>query len=134
MNISSENFQFMNVIPPTDPKLLQKTERIRWKSIKNLDVEKIVENNDIFSLENFLPNIMNCKITKEEFQKTDKKSLAKLLRIFQMSLEYFSYTHNYMNDLKEKLDKENEENEKLVSTRLILFKKFNKDQRRKRKS
>jgi len=117
MQIPRETLSQLNVptMVPLDPKLSQKQERIRWKTIKNLDIEKIIENNDVIALENFLPSIVNCKISKEEFQKTDKNSLAKLLQIYQLSLEYFSYTHNYLNNLKDKLNEENSQMEATVN-------------------
>lgn len=116
MQIPRESFNQINTatMAPLDPKISQKQERIKWKTIKNLDLERIIENNDVITLENYLPLIMNCKISKEEFQKTDKASLAKLLQIFQLSLEYFSYTHNYLMNLKEKLNDENTEMEENV--------------------
>ena len=107
-------------MPQIDPKLYQKQDKVKWKAIKNLEIERIIENNDVLALENFLPNIINCKISKDEFQRADKKSLAKLLQIFQLSLEYFSYTHNYLTNLKEKLNEENTEIEESV----FLMKKY----------
>lgn len=105
---------YQNIPPLIEVKAHKNKEKINWKKIKNLNIENIIENNDVISLENFLPNLVNCKLTKEEFNNTDKKSLAKLLQIYQLSLEYFSYTNNYMSNLKEKLEEENQENERFV--------------------
>lgn len=107
-------YNVAQTMPLIDPKLYPKKERIKLKAIKNLDIEKIIENTDVLALENFLPNIINGKLSKEEYQRTDKKTLAKLLQIFQLSLEYFSYTHNYLTSLKEKLHDENIEIESQV--------------------
>lgn len=106
---------YQNIPPLIEVKTHKNNEKIKWKKIKNLDIENIIENNDVITLEKFLPNLMNCKLTKEEFKNTDKKSLAKLLQIYQLSLEYFSYTHNYLSNLNEKLDEETQENEKFVN-------------------
>ena len=123
MQIPRESFNQVNTatMAPLDPKISQKQERIKWKTLKNLDLDRIIENNDVITLENYLPLLMNCKISKEEFQKTDKSSLAKLLQIFQLSLEYFSYTHNYLMNLKEKLTEENTEMEANVYQKLFFF-------------
>ena len=128
IQIPRESLNQMNAatMAPLDPKISQKQERIKWKTIKNLDLERIIENNDVITLENYLPLIMNCKISKEEFQKTDKASLAKILQIFQLSLEYFSYTHNYLMNLKGKLTEENTEMEENVKkVYFIYFQSFN---------
>ncbi len=117
-----QNLLEIQTMQPIDPRLYQKQEKVKWKAIKNLEIEKIIENNDVIALENFLPNIANCQVSKGEYQKMDKKSLAKLLQIFQLSLEYFSYTHNYLTNLREKLQEENTEIESSVNSN--LFKVF----------
>ena len=111
-----QNLLETQTMQPIDPKIYQKQEKVKWKAIKNLEIEKIIENTDVIALENFLPNIANCRVSKEEYQKMDKKSLAKLLQIFQLSLEYFSYTHNYLTNLREKLQEENIEIESSVNS------------------
>lgn len=117
MQVPPETLSHLNtpILGLVDPKLTQRQERIKWKAINSLDIEKIVENTDILSLEQILPSLINCKISKEEFQRADKASLAKLLQVFQLSLEYFSYTHNYLANLKDKLSEQNTEMENQVN-------------------
>lgn len=89
-------------------------QKINWRAIKNVNVSHIVENVDLLSLESFIPNLIGSKIGREEFYKIDKVNILKVLQLYQLSLEYFSYTHNYLTDLNEKINQENENIKKEV--------------------
>jgi hypothetical protein len=55
--------------------------------------------NDIATLEAFLPNILNSEIDEEEYEKLKPDTLLRLLEILQLSLQYFDYTQDYLDNL-----------------------------------
>lgn len=94
--------------------LFQQNQKVNWRAINNVEVSHIIENVDLLTLESFIPNLIGSKISREEFQKIDKRNILKLLQLYQLSLEYFSYTHNYLNSLNEKINQENDNIKKEV--------------------
>ena len=94
--------------------LFPPNQKVNWRAINNVNVSHIVENVDLLALESFIPNLIGSKISREEFQKIDKANILKVLQLYQLSLEYFSYTHNYLSDLNEKINQENDNVKKEV--------------------
>lgn len=77
----------------------EKQQSLDWNKIHNADIIRIKRTNDIETLESFLPNILNSSIEEENYKDLKPETLLKLVQILQMSLQYFDYTQDYMDNL-----------------------------------
>lgn len=104
--------------------LVQK--RMPWQRIADLNINAIQDKNDILMLESFLPSLLNSNISAEEFNNTSKSNLLKVLQLSQLSLEYFLYTHDYLDSNIATLNQNCADMEKEIKMEVVNLEKGEK--------
>lgn len=66
--------------------------KLKWKEIVNLDLDSMLRNNDLGPVENYLDNLIFSNIEENDLQIVPETSLVKLIKMFQVILEYLLYT------------------------------------------
>ena len=91
---------------PLPPKFTfqERSGRVNWRAIMNIDVDRLARDVDLQHLEASLQNITYAKLDREEFNNMSDIHFIKLFRISQLSIEYLIYTQNYLETLTQSLD------------------------------
>lgn len=70
----------------------------------NVDLDKVVKEVDLKSLELLLQNITFATIDRDDLERLGDNHFIKLFRLTQFSIEYLLYTQNYLESLCKSLD------------------------------
>ncbi len=70
-----------------------KNQALDWSLVGNTNIESIINNTDVSKLEQVLANLMSAKLSKDDFVKFGDKSLVKLFKIGQLSIEYLLFAN-----------------------------------------
>lgn len=69
--------------------------RINWRQLMNVDMDKLVKEIDLSSLETLLNNITYANLDKEDMERLGDAHFVKLFRMSQLTIEYLLYTQDY---------------------------------------
>lgn len=70
----------------------------------NTDIEKMVAEVDLSTLEQLLQNITYARLDRDDLERLGDAHFIKLFRLSQLSIEYLIYTQNYLETLTRSLD------------------------------
>ena len=70
----------------------------------NVDLDKVVKELDLSTLESLLNNITYANLESEDFSRLGDDQFVKLFRISQMTIEYLLYTQDYFQGVNKVLD------------------------------
>ncbi|KAI8503930.1 Zinc finger protein dzip1 [Branchiostoma belcheri] len=91
-------------------------ERVDWRKIASVDVDRISRELDFHSLQDNIMNITFCDIQQEVDLRMVDPTFVKLFRLAQLTIEYLLHSQDYLTNIvgshDEKLRKANEEHEK----------------------
>jgi hypothetical protein len=93
------------IAAPMPPKFQfqDRRERLNWRQISDVDLNKITSEVDLKAYEGLLQNITYARIDRDDVDRfTD--DFVRLFRLSQMSIEYLIYTQNYLECLTKALD------------------------------
>lgn len=88
---SSQNFNY---------NFKERSGKLKWKEVLNLDLDNIVRNGDLSPLENFLENLIFANIDENDLSIVPEQNTVKLIKMYQYIMEYFLFT-------QQKLESEN---------------------------
>ena len=72
----------------------------------NVDLDKVIKEVDLKSLETLLQNITFASLDKDDFERLGDSHFLRLFKLTQFSIEYLLYTQNYLESLCKGLDLE----------------------------
>ncbi len=61
------------------------------------EIQRIIDHVDLMSLESHLPYLMNFSIDASQYSNNNQQHLKGVLDLLSLSLEYYSYTNDYLN-------------------------------------
>ena len=70
----------------------------------NTDLDSLVTNVDLATLEQLLQNITYARLDRDDLERLGDSHFIKLFRLSQLSIEYLIYTQNYLETLTRSLD------------------------------
>ena len=102
---SKDNLFSSNLMPPP-PKFSfqERSGRINWRNVMNIDIDKMVKEVDLRQLESLLQNLTYAHLDREDLERLGDAHFVKLFRLSQLSIEYLIYTQNYLETLTTSLD------------------------------
>lgn len=66
--------------------------RLNWRSIFDLDIQKLKANVEVTNLDSLLDNIVFADVTPDELMKLGENVLCKLVKVMQYSIEYLLFS------------------------------------------
>ncbi|TNN13984.1 Zinc finger protein isoform 1 [Schistosoma japonicum] len=99
--------QYAQEIPPIS--FRKRTEKIDWKLLASIDVNRIASRVDIESLQEILSFVTFCDITTEVDTRYVDNNLIKLFQLAQLLIEYLLYSQDYLTTTIGSLKEENNE-------------------------
>jgi hypothetical protein len=77
----------------------EKSAKLNWQQIEEIDIQKMMNNTDLETLEGVLSNLTYSQLDKDDLKRIKDKNLIKLFKLGQLSTEYLLYSHKYLEDL-----------------------------------
>ncbi|CAH8671520.1 unnamed protein product [Schistosoma bovis] len=99
--------QYTQHVPPI--LFRKRTEKIDWKRLASIDVNRITKDVDIESLQEILSSVTFCDITNEIDTRYVDNNLIKLFQLAQLLVEYLLYSQDYLTTTIDSLKEENNE-------------------------
>ncbi|KAK4475018.1 hypothetical protein MN116_002116 [Schistosoma mekongi] len=99
--------QYAQQLPPIS--FRKRTEKIDWKLLASIDVNRIASRVDIESLQEILSSVTFCDITTEVDSRYVDNNLIKLFQLAQLLIEYLLYSQDYLTTTIDSLKEENNE-------------------------
>ncbi|XP_075235833.1 uncharacterized protein LOC142332971 [Lycorma delicatula] len=86
--------------------------KVDWKKIEELDVDRLIKEQDVGLLDSHLNDIVNCNLQNDFYCNNDNMKIydnnfIKLFRLAQLSISYLSYCKDYLEDCVAELEKNN---------------------------
>ncbi|XP_014676832.1 PREDICTED: zinc finger protein DZIP1L-like [Priapulus caudatus] len=118
----------------------KRTERLDWRLLASVDIDRIAREVDLTALQDNISNITFCNIERElDFSDVDS-NFVKVYKLAQFTIEYLlhsqDYLHNCIEPLQEKIHKHSEqlaEATKQLEKQSEEMKALKKENRRKKK-
>ena len=66
--------------------------RINWRQLMNVDLDRVVKEIDLQTLENLLSNVTFASLDREDVDRLGDAHFVKLFRVAQLTIEYLLYT------------------------------------------
>jgi len=79
-------------------------ERINWRQLMNVDLDRVVKEIDLPTLETLLSNITFASLERDDIDRLGDSHFLKLFRVAQMTIEYLLYTQDYFQSVNKVLD------------------------------
>ena len=84
----------------------QRHGKLDWRSLSQLDLDKVQRDVDIDTLERHLQGVAFANVTQEDLHWFTESSVAQLLRMLQMVVEYLLYVQEHLHGRNVALEKE----------------------------
>lgn len=118
----------------------KRTDRLDWRKLASVDIERIAREVDVTVLQDNICNITFCNIEHELDLRDIDPNFIKVFKLAQLTIEYLlhsqDYLHNCIESLQEKLHKISEDHEvttKMVEKKGEEIKLLRKENKRKKK-
>ena len=82
----------------------ERSGRINWRQLMNMDIERVTKEIDLPSLELMLNNVTYANLDREDVERLGDQHFVKLFRIAQLTIEYLLYTQDYFQSVNKVLD------------------------------
>nr|CAH8874678.1 unnamed protein product [Trichobilharzia regenti] len=117
-----------NNVQQIPPILFRKrTEKIDWRRLASIDVNRIASHVDIESLQEMLTSVTFCDITSEIDTRYIDTNFIKLFQLAQLLIEYLLYSQDYLTTSLDSLKEQNQElNKKCEKLKQQLQEKTNR--------
>ena len=89
---------------------MEKNQRIKWKNVLRLDLNFIQQTNDLSMLEAYLENLIYSNINEDEISSVPEGNVAKLIKIYQFTIEYLLNSQTKLENQVNFLQEENSRN------------------------
>ena len=89
---------------------MEKNQRIKWKYVLRLDLNFIQQTNDLSMLEAYLENLIYSNINEDEISSVPEGNVAKLIKIYQFTIEYLLNSQTKLENQVNFLQEENSRN------------------------
>ena len=89
---------------------MEKNQRIKWKNVLRLDLNFIQQTNDLSMLEAYLENLIYSNINEDEISSVPEGNVAKLIKIYQFTIEYLLNSQTKLENQVNFLQEENSKN------------------------
>lgn len=78
--------------------------RINWRQLMNVDLDRVVKEIDLQTLETLLNNVTYANLDRDDLERLGDQHFVKLFRIAQLTIEYLLYTQDYFQSVNKVLD------------------------------
>jgi zinc finger protein DZIP1 len=78
--------------------------RINWRQLMNVDLDRVVKEIDLQTLETLLNNLTYANLDKDDLDRLGDAHFVKLFRLSQLTIEYLLYTQDYFQSVNKVLD------------------------------
>jgi hypothetical protein len=96
--------------------------RLNWQQIQEVDLNQLIENGDVKSLQSLLENITYASLSREDLDRFGDASLTKLFKLSQLSLEYLQRSQSNLHSQVQTLDSQYKETSSRASATEASFK------------
>ncbi|KAJ3065011.1 Zinc finger protein dzip1, partial [Quaeritorhiza haematococci] len=93
----------------------RRTDRLNWRTMASIQVDRIVREVDIASLQEVIDNVTFCDIEAEDLRYADP-NIVKLFQIAQLIIEYLLHSQEYLADTHKALTEECEQSSQKCRT------------------
>jgi len=83
----------------------ERNDRLNWRSIRDLDLNKMLEYGDIHEFEPYLSNLAFSLLEKEDIEIIEDPILLKMFKLSQYALEYLMSCQSFLYEEANALDK-----------------------------
>ncbi|KAG5450223.1 hypothetical protein CSKR_110086 [Clonorchis sinensis] len=105
----------------------QRKEKVDWRRLASIDVNRVINEMDVGTLQDVLSSVAFCDITCEVDMRCVDSNLIKLFQLAQLLVEYLLHSQNYLISSVNSLKEENASLQKdLSSAKQDLAEKMNK--------
>ncbi|GLG95467.1 Uncharacterized protein GBIM_02420 [Gryllus bimaculatus] len=96
INIGASPFEFPRIAKEMGFRFSLKRGRVDWHKIEVIDIDHLIQERDLTSLKDNLPNIMNYNLESEFDVKILDRSFVKLFKLAQLSIDYLMYSEQHL--------------------------------------